>query len=328
MSWQDLLNSGGERVLPWLGGRLVHSKDRTWTIQGRMPQEHGWYTFDTSGGRTAKLKGREPVDLDPTYEDGQKIVRGLLVGDRIILDDARVVADPTQLIEQTEPVYCVERGLDRFTRIVAVRAKEGRLVYIRQEFPLGPEAEVLAAYQDRKDSVDDIPGVTPPLDLAFRFISYQRALAEARAAEEARLRAEEEARLAREEAARRLFKQAGTADGRRALAEVDFEAAAKVALAVGGATYLDSRDGYKRDEKIVQYRFRNRRLECVCHAKTLRIIDAGVCLDNHRGEKDSKSDTLFTLETLPTVIDEVMDMGRLVVWRGEDPEVRWDEERW
>jgi len=329
MGWQDLLASGGDRILPWLGGRQIHSKDRTWIIKGRLPLEYGWYTFDTSAGRKAKLKSE--ADIDPDYIDGQRAVRGILVGDRIILDDARVDPDPAKLIEQTEPVFCVERGLDRFTRCTAVRDKEGRLVYMQMEFPSGPEAEVLAAYQDRKDSVNDIPGVTPPLDLAFRWISYQRAAAEARAAEEARIRAEEEAKLAEAERVRRLMERVGTAEGRRALAVQDFPAAAKAALAVGGAEYLDSRDGYRKHEKVVQYRFRHRRLECVCHALTLRIIDAGVCLDNHRGNADSKSDTLFTLETLPTVIDEVMDMGRLVVWRdldGGDQNYDYDEERW
>jgi hypothetical protein len=311
-----------------LGGRQIHGKSRTWTIKGRLPEEYGWFTFDTSGGRKAKLKGE--ADLDLEYADGQKTLRGILVGDRIILDDARVDPDPAKLIEQTEPVFCVERGLDRFTRATVVRDKEGRLIYMQMEFPEGPEAEVLAAYQDRKDSVDDIEGVSPPLDLAFRWISYQRAAHEARLAELARLQAEEEAKMAEEERQRRLMKQVGTAEGRRALAMQDFDAAAKVALAVGGAEFLDSQDGYNKGEKVVQYRFRNRRLECVCNAKTLRIIDAGVCLDNHQGDADSKSDTLFSLETLPTVIDEVMDMGRLVVWRNVagDPGYDYDEERW
>ena len=328
MGWQDLLNSGGEHILPWMGGRQVHSADRTWLIKGRLPKEHGWYTFDVSGGRQARLKGE--AEIDPTYEDGHRTCKGILVGDRIILDDARVDPDPDKLIEQTEPVYCVERGLDRFTRCTAVRDREDRLIYMQMEFPEGSEAEVLAAYQDRKDSVDGIQGVTPPLDLAFRWISYQRAAHEAHLAELARLQAEEEAKMAEEERVRRLMKQVGTAEGRRALAIQDFDGAAKVALAVGGAEFLDSQDGYNKGEKIVQYRFRNRRLECVCNAKTLRIIDAGVCLDNHRGNDDSKSDTLFSLETLPTVIDEVMDMGRLVVWRNVagDPGYDYDEERW
>jgi len=135
MSWMELLNSGGDRVLPWLGGREVHSPTRSWTIKGRLPKEFGWYTFDTSSGRNARLKGREPEDMDPDYEEGQKLLRGYLVGDRFIPDNARVDPDPAKLIEQTEPVYCVEPGLERFTRGVVLRDRSERLLYIRQEWP-------------------------------------------------------------------------------------------------------------------------------------------------------------------------------------------------
>ena len=324
MGWQDLISSGGERVLPWLGGRSVYSKDRTWTIKGRLPKEFGWYTFDTSSGRTARLRGE--AEIDPDYEEGLPVIKGYLVGDRLIADDARVDPDPAKLCEQTEPVFCVELGLDRFSRALVVRDRDDRLIFMRLEFPAGPEADVLAAYQDRKDTVTDIPEVTPALDLAFRWISYQRAAAEARAAELVRLRAEEEARLAEEERKRRLFEKIGTGEGRRKLAAVDFNAAAKAALAVGGAEFLDATKGYQKNERVVQYRYRNRRLECVCDLD-LRIVDAGVCLDNHRG---TKGDTWFTLESLPTVIGEAMDLGKLIVWRGREAgrDYDWDEERW
>jgi len=319
MGWQNLLNSGGNRVLPWLGGNQVHSHDRTWTIKGRTPREFGWYTFDTSGGRTARLK--DESEMDPGYEQGQPVVRGFLVGDRLVLDGARVEPDPNKLIEQTEPVFCIERGLGRFVRVAAIRDVEDRLIYMRTEFPLGPEDEVNAAYQDRKDSVSEIPGVTPPLDLAFRWVSYQRAAQEAWEAELARRQAAEAAQLAEQERRRRLLAQVGTSVGRRELALVDFNAAARAALAIGGAEFLDARDGFNRGEKVVEYRFRNRRLECVCDATTLRIITAGVCLSAN----GVRGDTWFTLESLPTVIAEAMERHQLVVLRGEFDDDRWNE---
>lgn len=312
MGWRDLLQDeeGSELTLPWFGFNTVSSAKRSWIVEGRRPPEHGWYLFNVSGGRFCRLIS--DAESDPTYEEDQPVLRGYVIGDRFIPDDARVDPDPTKLIQQTIKVYCVEPGLDRFTRGVVVRDLAGNLVYIRQEFPLGPESEALEAYQDRLTNLDHVSGVTPALDLAFRWITYQRELAEERRRELERIRAEEEARRKAEERLLEAMRNAGTAIGRRELAAQDFETAAREALRVSGAELLDVRDSYKRDEKVVQYRFRHRRLECVVDKRTLRIIDAGVCLDDHEG---TKGDTFFTLESLPGVIGEAMDLDKLVVWR-------------
>lgn len=319
MNWQDLLSTPETTVLPWTGGGTVASDRRVWTIQGRRPQEYGWYTFEVAGGRLAKLKEAS----DPPAEFNGKTLRGYLVGDRFIADTATVVPDPARLIEQTETLLCAPDS-ELFTRVTAFRTLDKKLVYLRTEWPTGIEPDVVAAYQDRKAEVNSIPGVPPALDLAFRWTSHQRLLAEERAREEAR-RQEEERRRIEAEAARILeaekraaflaeaLKNAGTAAGRRELARHDFETAARTALAFSGAELLSARpDQFKRNAMVVQYRFRHRRLECVCDRDTLRIIEAGVCLDDHRG---TKGDTLFTLESLPTVIREAMDRRVLVVWR-------------
>jgi len=309
--WQDLLNTGEERVLPWAGGPWIYWRNRTWKIEGRYPREYGWFKFNTSSGRSAKLLG--PAEADPGFEEGHALVKGYLSGDHLIPDDARVVADPLKLIEQTVPVFLVEPGLNLFSRAVAARLTDGSHVYLRQEFPQGPEMDVTVAYVDRKDTVDHVPGVTPPLDLAFRFASLQRHLGEeyereiARQLEEERKKAEAEARM------QEALKNIGTGAGRRVLAVQDFKTAARAALALSGAELIDSFPDANRNNMVVWYRFRNRRLECVADKTTLRIVDAGVCLTNH--DTGVKGDTRFTLESLPTVIAEAMRLGRLVVWR-------------
>lgn len=330
MGWQDLLAQTEERSLPWVGGKQVTWGPRTWDIKGKTPPEHGWYRFAVDGSRFAVLMSDTPTEADDRFETikGHTIVRGYLAGDRLIPDHAQVNTDPERLIEQTIPVHLVEPGLDRFTRAVVVRTTRGA-IYLRQEFPQGAEDAVMAAYQDRKASVHDIKGVTPALELVFRWLSDQRDNA-AKRAEEARKRREEWERQRkltqmREEA----LKSIGTGAGRRALAEVDFQAAAKAALAVSGAELLDARPSRTKGEWVVQYRFRNRRLECVCDT-TMHIIDAGVCLDDHRG---TKGDTFFTLESLPAVIAEAIRLGKLVVWRhvaGDDPyahDAEWGRDR-
>jgi len=326
MGWEDLLapEGGNERVLPWTGGRQVYGEGRTWNIQGRVPPEHGWYTFVTTAGRKARLVGEADPNLD--YEKGRVVLRGYLVGDRLIPDNARVTPDPNLLIDQTLPVYLAEPGLDRFARVIVAEREDGQLIYVRQEFPAGPELEVEMAYQDRKDSLDGIKDVTPPLDLAFRWLSHQRWLAEERRRELERQRIEEEARLQAAARMNQLRESMGSPNARREVAVEDFELAARAALAVTNSELLDSRPGYERHEMIVQYKVRERRLECVVDRRTLRIVDAGICLqDSLTGEK---GDTRFTLESLPSVVEEALDTHRLVVWRHVpgDVEYRYDDD--
>lgn len=316
MSWENLLAKPDDAVtVPWTGGRELRAQGRIFQVKGKLPPEHGWHTFKVTGGRVASWSGPATVDADEVFAKA-KLVRGYLVGDRLVRDNVPAMFDPTKVVEVTEPVLLLEPGLDRFVRIRAARWEDGRLIYVGQEFPLGPEDAVTAAYEDRKASVTDILAVTPALDLAFRFETWRRA-------EEARLR-EEAARLAREEAARReleerranLVRQLGDGGGRREMARVDFGEAARAALHVGGAELLDWRDSTAVGEAVVKFRYRGRRFECVAQKTTLRIVDAGICLINHAtGER---GDTKFTLESLPAVIGEAMDSHKLVVFRHVD----------
>lgn len=181
------------------------------------------------------------------------------------------------------------------------------------------------AFQDRASNINHIAGVTPALDLAFRWITYQRERQEERRRELQRIREEEERKRAEEERLREAVQQGGTAAGRRVLARTDFEAGAREALRVSGAELLDVRQSHNRREMVVQYRFQQRRLECVVERDTFRVVDAGVCLTDHA--TGQKGDTFFTLESLPGVIAEAMRLGKLVVWRHVDPDFQedWDD---
>lgn len=317
MTWRDLLQTGEETlVFPWVGGKTLRwSNDRTWSITGQHPREFGWYRFALEG---RKARVREQVPAEPGSLS--HLVQGYLVGDRIVTDGARVDPDPRNIVKCSEPVYLIDDGLDRFARVSAGRIFEGGpLVYYGQEMPLGPEEAVLTAFLDRLPSVDAVPGVTPALDAAFRMESYQRAEAERRRAEEERRRAEEEAKRQLEEQRRKLVEQLGDGAGRRAMAHVDFDQAARAALAVGGAEFLDSRRATRRGERVVRFRLERRRFECTCDEATLNILDAGICLTAHYDDPDfeggTKGDTWFTLESLPGVIREAMAEGKLVVFR-------------
>lgn len=328
MGWQDLLAVGDEFVVyPWTGGREVRASGRTFQIKGKSPDEHGWHEFSVTGGRVATWKG--PAEGNPQEVVGRRLVRGYLIGDRVLADDVKATFNPAEaeIAGLSETVYLLEPGLERFARIRAGRWEDGRLIYVGQEFPLGPEDAVTAAFQDKKVSVTDIPHVTPALNLAFQFETWNRIEAARLREEAARLAREEEARLELEARRANLIRQLGDGKGRREMAIVDFEQAARAALVVGGAELLDWRDSRTANEAVVQFRYQNRRFECVAHKLTLRIIDSGICLVNHAtGER---GDTKFTLESLPAVIGEAIRERKLVVFRHVDQRggyVREDDE--
>lgn len=313
MSWKDLLQTTEEIVrLPWLGGRSVRTWDRAFTLDGPLPDEFGWYSFRVSG-RTLRVVR----SVDPWAPVLRWSAVGYLVGDRLVPDDVRVETDPAKLIACAERVHLIEPGLGRFVRVSVGRTHEGgSLVYQSQEMPLGPEESVLQAFFDQKTSVDGVPGVVPALDVAFRFENWQRAEAERRRREEQARRQREEQEQLRQERLLEARERMGTGRGRREMALVDFAEAARAALAVGGAEYLDHRSHFNRGEMVVQFRLDRRRYECTCDARTLRIIDAGICLNDH--ETGEKGDDRFTLESFPSVILEAVREDKLVVWRHID----------
>ncbi|MCK9567619.1 hypothetical protein M0R72_01555 [Candidatus Pacearchaeota archaeon] len=318
MGWRDLLETEGNSItLPWTGGRSLCLNGQVWNIENRLPIEHGWYSFVISGRKATRYEisaaGANPNILT-------NIVTGYLVGNRLVPDDARVDPDPKTIAANSEQVFLVDDGLDRFARVSAGRTcDDGPLIFRQQEMPLGPEDEVLQAFFE--DSLNiyqcrDIKGVVPALDAAFRMEIWQKIEAERRRQELERLRREEEERRAREERRQALIANLGNAETRRELAKIDFGEAARAALAVGNAQYLDHRKAPRRGEMVVRYRLDRRRFECVCDERTLRIIDAGICLTSHT--TGVKGDTLFTLESLPSVVSEAIREDVLVVYRHVD----------
>lgn len=285
----------------------MHAANRCWRLSP-SPRVPGWYSFEVEGRGAKKLK-----EAEPDHTVLHHVIRGYLVGDRLVSDQAsNVHTDPLAIGAQSEQVHLLEPGLDRFARISAGRVfKEAPLVYRGLEMPLGPEPEIQDAFLDRK-GIEHIKGVPPALEATFRMECWHRAETERRRAELEAKRAEEERLLQLEEQRRRLVEQLGDGEGRRAMAQVDFRQAAQAALAVGGAELIDHRPHHQKGEWVVRFRFEHRRFECVCDTR-LHIIDAGICLQDHAtGEKGDK---YFTLESLPSVIREANREGKLVVYR-------------
>ncbi|MGF1465647.1 MAG: hypothetical protein ACFCGT_05905 [Sandaracinaceae bacterium] len=317
MGWRDLLQAGAPSrvVVPWLGGRDIRQGERRWSLSGQVPEAHGWHAFDVEG-RGARWAG--PADPEP--EGLTEAAVGYLVGDLFVSDgEGGEVGDLALLVGRFPRVRLVEEGIDHFARVrVAPAWADGPLVFVGEEFPLGPEDEVRGALLDERPSVDHVAGVPPALDLAFRVKRAHREWVERQRQEAQRLREEAERRRIVEAHLRRIrdhareaFAEHGDGATRRELAQLDFGEAARAALALGGATYLEHRRARLPGEYVVRYRIEGERYECVCDER-LHIIDAGICLEDHRtGEK---GDTYFTLESLPGVTREAMAIGA-AIWR-------------
>lgn len=314
MGWENLLQPDEMViVVPWVGGRDVRLGPRKWSIQGRRPFEYGWHRFACLARQATWV-----LSADPAPEILQEVVKGYLAGDRIVPDDAKVVFEPSQLAAKCERVYCLEPGLDRFARVSAGRACDaGPLIFRSMEMPLGPESDVNMAFLNKETSVQHLPGVIPALDATFRLENWHRAEVERRRVEVERQRKEEEERAAREQRRQELVEELGDGVGRRRMAQVDFQEAARAALAVGGAEYLEHKAStWNPREMIVTFRFERRVMQCTCDRSTLRIIDSGICLTNE--DTGEKGDDRFVLESLPSVIAEASRSGRLHVYRRMD----------
>ncbi len=317
MGWREMLEERDVRVVPWDGARSIRIRDRVWRVEGVVPEEVGWWQWLLKGNRTATYEGAAEPDTSVLMN----VVKGYLVGNRLVPDGARVNPDPEQIASATEVVNLVDGDLPRFSRVSAGRLYDGGSLFYRSvEFPLGPEADVLSAYLDGRD-VSSVKGVTPAIDAAFRMEVFQRQQAEKRRAEAERRRREEEERLRRENQRRQMLEQLGDGAGRRRMVAVDFAEAARSALAVGNAVYLDHRKSSHKDEYVVTFRLIGRRFECTCDGR-LQIIDSGICLraeyDQDGFEQGTRGDSFFSLESLPGVIQEADRMGKLVVFRHVD----------
>jgi len=315
-----MLNTSEIRVLPWLGSRELRVKEQVWEVAGVRPPEFGWWRWSCDGARRACWDILTPLsDIDPAILS--YVVKGYVVGDRLVVDGATVDPNPLKIYDQADVLNLVDGDLPRFARVAAGRLYEnGPLFYRGIEFPLGPEDDVLSAFLDGKD-ITKVKGVTPPLEAAFKMEVFQRQEAQRRRVEAEKRRLEEEEKLRKENQRRQLVEQLGDGAGRRRMAEVDFGQAARAALAITNAVYLDHRKSAHGNEYVVTFRLMRRRFECTCDVR-LRVIDSGICLkaeyEQDGFEEGTRGDTFFSLESLPGVIQEAERLGRLVVFRHVD----------
>lgn len=272
MDYRQFLQKGEEKlILPYFEGVSVCDDRRTYRL--REPIAPGWYEFSKSGRYLEAISATE----SRLAEWNLKRLTGYVV-------DCRLITNELQ-----QRVYGLpeDEDLPRYTPVACRRWFDGNLLYEGMEFEGEAETLVREAYEEER-AITEIKGVTPALAHAFVIESTARALA--REAERRRL-----AELAAEKRRDEIRRWQETIEGRISLA-----------LSHTGAQLIDwRRSGEGR--AIVRYGLNRQRFECVIDTHTLRIVDAGICLDG--------ADTELNLSSLPSAVQEAISCGQLHVFR-------------
>jgi hypothetical protein len=331
VDYRKFLGREEELVLPYFGGTFVESKDRRLRL-GTAFDPPGWYRF-TVKGRVATPKDK----ADPPALDDLPAVRGHFLNARLVRDGG--VAEDVHFLPEEPP---------RFAPLKARRWHSGELVFDSIEFegdaenavrealadgqPLaavkGVPATLRAAYAyavletaSRRLNIPFAPhevrpalstvatGGTPAADTELRRLDAERAqarreLAElerrrAAAAAAAEMRAQREQRVEEARTVRR--------DDPRKWRELVHEKA-ELTLQAAGAR-LDQSRVLNNGHLEVVFTFMGQRFIAVVDAVTFRVIDSGICLGH------PPRDDLVTLDSLPSVIKEAIDDGKLVILR-------------
>lgn len=309
VDWQKFLGARAERVLPWFGDPELDAPDRRLRLTA-PPAHPGWWRF--------ALDGRQATPLGPAEPEGLETLpraRGHLLGAG---DELRLVGDDAHASRVWFPPPDEPPPLAPCS---ARRWPGGQLLF--EQLELEDEACEAArrALEDGR-GLRAVKGVPASLRAAFGYALTAARAARARVAIEplelrARVAALAEggpaavdAELGRIEAERSRYRRARVASVDAAAAASGpaggAEERARQALRAAGAELLRLRRLAEGQLEVV-YRFLDTRFVSVVDARTLRVVDAGVCL--------SDRDDLVTLDSLPGVIREGAETGQLVILR-------------
>jgi len=320
VDYRKFLGKMEAAVLPYFGGPTVDAPSRRLRVS--TPPPPGWWRFELQG-RTATP--REPAE--PEGLDGLPRVRGHLWGTRLVREGA--VAEPVGLLPEEEP--------PRFSPLFARRWHDGTLVFEGLDFEGEAEGHARLALEEGR-TLAEVKAVPASLRAAFGYTVLEgtsRALgipfspvevrgqvlsvaeegssvAEVRlralaAEREAHIRALEARRL-RAETEARLEVELARVRSRPRHQERQPEGLSRVerALESAGARLLDTRR-LVADRLEVTFGFMGERFISIVDARTLQVLDAGICL--------AGADREVTLESLPSVIREAIEDDVLVITR-------------
>jgi len=349
MDYRRFLKDAEVLELAWLGGGVVDAPGRRLRLTAR-PERPGWYRFSVKG-RTATPK--EPCDA-PELSSLPK-VRGWTLGDRLVREGAEAELLnllPAEEPPRFSPVVARRwhSGELLFDSLEFETEAEGA---VREALAAGQSlkevkgvpAPLRAAFgyaaleaASRNLRIPFAPGEVRPqvarvadgglaaADAVLRELEAERELTRRELAELERRRGELLARQELEaarayardrarlhddelEAARQAAHQprAGRRGGAHRQAGNPAERAEAMLEDAGAVLETTRRLG--ADQLEVVFRFMNHRFITIVDAHTMQVVDSGICLGH------PPRDDLVTLDSLPSVIKEAIDTGRLVMLR-------------
>jgi hypothetical protein len=304
-------------VLPYFGGTRVDTAERRLRVSGERELEPGWWKFRIEGRRAVPVEPASAAELDALPR-----LRGHWVDSWIVMDGRQLVR--VALLPEDEP--------PALARTFGRRWYSGDVLFDALDFD--DDAEVAARTAlDEQRPLGELRGVVPSLRVAFgvalgsviagelgvpvsvrELVPRAVAIAERgrdgvrewldelaaerqRAAEETRRRAEQ----------LRLEAAAGTA--RELARDDDPVRRADEALDGAKARMLSCRRLERGTRLDVTYEVDGARILSIVDARTLQVIDPGVCL-GHDGEY-----RVLTLDAMPSVVREAIETGRLNILR-------------
>ena len=323
MDYRRFLAKKETRVLPYFGGRRLDAPDRRLRL-AEPPENPGFYAFEIEGRAARAL-----APAEPEFGDLPR-VRGHLQNATMFAAGA-----PPE-----EAFFAPEGDPEPLAPCVARRWPTGELVFESFEFDGDAEVSARLALEDGRSLAGErgtgaslraafgwalVARASRRLGVACSAIEAWRGLGavadEGPAAAERLLFELAERRrdgriVLRGEGGPRLFDLGVVmtlARERADLAAGDApEDRAEAALAAAGALLLASRT-LESGLLEVTFRYANHRFVTLADPRTLRVVDAGICLvdhhDGHRGDDE------LTLESLPSAIREAIELGALVITR-------------
>ena len=314
VDFRSFLSSSEPVVLPYFGGTRVEAADRRHRLSAVL--EPGWFRFRIDGRRAVPIEPAEPIDLTDRPAVRGHWAEGWLFSSGREVD--RVALPPA---EEPAPL----------ARATGRRWHSGDLLLESIDFEDEAEVEARQALEDG-GAIAAVRGAVPSLRAAFGFalaVAVGRELRvpvsprEARGrvldiAERGREAAVELCRALAEERERHAAEQAAVLDRhQRAIAAERIRRSvrarpgnpierADAALEAAGARMLNAR---RLADRMLEVRFQldGERYICVADMHTLQILDAGICL--------SGADRMITLDSLPSVIREAIEVDHLNITR-------------